>query len=324
MLDLQDPRLERGRGAAGPQPRGRRRPRQDRRRARDAPRLPASPGGGPRRGAASSTESIHAGGSAARRRGAGPPQGQEREIAVLFADLRGFSLLAENRLPYDVVFVLNRYFEAMGRAIEAAGGHVDKFIGDGVMALFGVGGNVADGARQALDAARRMDLALAELNESLSTEIGQRLRIGIGIHAGPAIVGEMGYGRATGLTAIGDTVNVASRIEALCKPYGAELVVSDSAAEAAGLGRDGIRLESTAIRGRASMIDVLVFPRVGGPASAGLIAHQFQGLDGHFSRSRGRRGTACVPVAPCPEPAACFATAPPLSPAPRLRPVPVV
>lgn len=199
----------------------------------------------------------------ARRRGAGPPQGQEREIAVLFADLRGFSLLAENRLPYDVVFVLNRYFEAMGRAIEAAGGHVDKFIGDGVMALFGVGGNVADGARQALDAARRMDLALAELNESLSTEIGQRLRIGIGIHAGPAIVGEMGYGRATGLTAIGDTVNVASRIEALCKPYGAELVVSDSAAEAAGLGRDGIRLESTAIRGRASMIDLLVFPRVG-------------------------------------------------------------
>jgi len=199
----------------------------------------------------------------ARRRGAGPPQGQEREIAVLFADLRGFSLLAENRLPYDVVFVLNRYFEAMGRAIEAAGGHVDKFIGDGVMALFGVGGNVADGARQALDAARRMDLALAELNESMSTQIGQRLRIGIGIHAGPAIVGEMGYGRATGLTAIGDTVNVASRIEALCKPYGAELVVSDSAAEAAGLGRDGIRLESTAIRGRASMIDLLVFPRVG-------------------------------------------------------------
>lgn len=198
----------------------------------------------------------------ARRRGSGPPQGQEHEVAVLFADLRGFSRLAENRLPYDVVFVLNRYFEAMGRAIEAAGGHVDKFIGDGVMALFGVGGDVRDGARRALDAARRMDRALAELNESLSGEIGQSLRIGIGIHAGPAIVGEMGYGRTTGLTAIGDTVNVASRIEALCKPYGAELVVSDSAAEAAGLGREGCRVESTAIRGRVSTIDVLVFPRV--------------------------------------------------------------
>lgn len=198
----------------------------------------------------------------ARRRGSGPPQGQEREIAVLFADLRGFSRLAENRLPYDVVFVLNRYFDAMGRAIEAAGGHVDKFIGDGVMALFGVGGDVRDGARRALDAARRMDRALAELNESLSGEIEQALRIGIGIHAGPAIVGEIGYGRTTGLTAIGDTVNVASRIEALCKPYGAELVVSDSAAEAAGLGREGCRVESTAIRGRVSTIDVLVFPRV--------------------------------------------------------------
>jgi adenylate cyclase len=107
-----------------------------------------------------------------------------------------------------------------------------------------------------------MDRALAELNESLSAEIGQKLRIGIGIHAGPAIVGEMGYGRTTGLTAIGDTVNVASRIEALCKPYGAELVVSDSAAEAAGLGREGCRLESTAIRGRVSTIGVLVFQRV--------------------------------------------------------------
>ncbi|MFM8989351.1 MAG: adenylate/guanylate cyclase domain-containing protein, partial [Alphaproteobacteria bacterium] len=101
-----------------------------------------------------------------------------------------------------------------------------------------------------------------ELNESLSAEIGQQLRIGIGIHAGPAIVGEMGYGRATGLTAIGDTVNVASRIEALCKPFGAALSETTSAAEAAGLGREGARLESTAIRGRVSTIEVLVFASV--------------------------------------------------------------
>src|SRR5690606_23643483 len=64
--------------------------------------------------------------------------GQEREIAILFADLRGFTGLADSRLPYDVVFILNRYFDAMGRAVEQAGGRLDKFIGDGVMALFGV------------------------------------------------------------------------------------------------------------------------------------------------------------------------------------------
>jgi adenylate cyclase len=65
-------------------------------------------------------------------------QGSEREIAILFVDIRGFTALSEGRLPYDVVFVLNRYFAAMGRAVEAAGGRVDKFIGDGIMALFGI------------------------------------------------------------------------------------------------------------------------------------------------------------------------------------------
>ena len=65
-------------------------------------------------------------------------QGSEREIAIMFTDIRGFTALSEGRLPYDVVFVLNRYFAAMGRAVEAAGGRVDKFIGDGVMALFGI------------------------------------------------------------------------------------------------------------------------------------------------------------------------------------------
>ncbi len=140
-------------------------------------------------------------------------QGQEREIAILFADLRGFTRIAEHKLPYDVVFVLNRYFEAMGRAIEEASGQVDKFIGDGVMALFGTTGDIALGARQALDAARRMSRNLAELNATLVHDLETPLKLGIGIHVGPAIVGEMGYGRTVSLTAIGDSVNTASRIE---------------------------------------------------------------------------------------------------------------
>src|SRR5712671_1676904 len=119
-------------------------------------------------------------------------QGSEREIAILFADIRGFTALAEGRLPYDVVFVLNRYFAAMGRAVEAAGGRVDKFIGDGVMALFGIERGAQTGCREALAAARLMSQRLDELNLSLQAELDRPLRIGIGIHCGPVIVGEMG------------------------------------------------------------------------------------------------------------------------------------
>src|SRR5205814_7500895 len=135
------------------------------------------------------------------------------------ADIRGFTALSEGRLPYDIVFVLNRYFAAMGRAVESAGGRVDKFIGDGVMALFGVSNTPEEGCRQALAAARLMSVRLVELNEALRAELNEPLRIGIGIHAGSVIVGEMGYGSATTITAIGDAVNTASRLESLCKEF---------------------------------------------------------------------------------------------------------
>src|ERR1700719_1012265 len=91
-------------------------------------------------------------------------QGSEREIAILFVDIRGFTALAEGRLPYDVVFVLNRYFAAMGRAVEAAGGRVDNFIGDGIMALFGIASGSEAGCGEALAAARLMSERLVELN----------------------------------------------------------------------------------------------------------------------------------------------------------------
>src|SRR5205809_347864 len=157
-------------------------------------------------------------------------QGSEREIAIMFVDIRGFTALSEGRLPYDVVFVLNRYFAAMGRAVEAAGGHVDKFIGDGVMALFGIESGAQAGCREALAAARLMSERLGELNASLRGELDRPLRIGIGIHCGPTIVGEMGYGNAAAITAIGDAVNTASRLESLTKNFACELVVSEKTA----------------------------------------------------------------------------------------------
>jgi adenylate cyclase len=188
-------------------------------------------------------------------------QGHEKEIAVLFADLRGFTGIAEKKLPYDIVFVLNRYFAAMGQAIEQSGGHVDKFIGDGVMALFGIDSGINQGARQALAAARAMGKVLAELNETLTHDLDQPLRIGIGIHVGPAIVGEMGYARAVSLTAIGDTVNTASRLEGLTKEFGVELVVSEPVAEAAGIDLSGFPMERVEIRGRRERLVVRAIAR---------------------------------------------------------------
>ncbi|MBL8837339.1 MAG: adenylate/guanylate cyclase domain-containing protein, partial [Alphaproteobacteria bacterium] len=183
-------------------------------------------------------------------------QGQEKEIVILFADLRGFTSLSQDKLPYDVVFILNRYFNAMGRAIEQHGGHVDKFIGDGVMALFGVEEGPARGARSALDAARAMGEALALLNRSLSHGLDRDLRLGIGIHVGPAIVGEMGYGRAVSLTAIGDAVNTASRLEALTKDFKAEVVVSEAVAKAAGIDLAAFPAHAAAVRGREGTVAI--------------------------------------------------------------------
>ena len=185
-------------------------------------------------------------------------QGDEREIAILFADLRGFTTLSEDRLPYDVVFILNRYFTAMGTAVEDAGGRVDKFIGDGVMALFGIEKGVADGSRNALEAARRMAENLQELNRSLANDLPAPLRIGIGLHAGPVIVGEMGFGPATSVTAIGDAVNTASRLEALTKEFGAQLIVSSPLARHAGLDLSGFPSHQIDVRGRSAPLDVHV------------------------------------------------------------------
>ena len=160
--------------------------------------------------------------------------GEERNISVLFADLRSFTGMAEHKLPYDLVFILNSYFKVAGEAVTNAGGVIDKFVGDGVMALFGVETGADEGCRQAVAAAQQMCAGIATLNQSLAGELETPLRIGIGIHHGPAVVGRMGYGAAVHLTAIGDTVNVASRLQDLTKEYTCQLVISEEVAQHAG------------------------------------------------------------------------------------------
>ena len=184
--------------------------------------------------------------------------GRELEIAVLFADIRGFTMLSESRLPYDVVFILNRYFAEMGAAIEASGGRIDKFIGDGIMALFGIDDGPEAGARHAVAAAREMSRRLVRLNDELAGDFDSPLRIGMGIHAGPAIVGEMGYGRVRGVTAVGDTVNIASRLEATTKEHGAQLIVSDRVVLLSGEAFDGAGALEISVRGREAPLGIHV------------------------------------------------------------------
>ncbi len=165
--------------------------------------------------------------------------GVERAVSVMFVDLRGFTALSEGRLPYDVVFILNRYLDGAGEAIRKAGGLVDKVMGDGIMALFGIDKDARQGARDALQAVLSLAQALERANADLAAQLDTPLRLGIGLHTGPAILGRIGLAGAAGaaaqLTALGDTVNVASRLEGASKDLGGFAVISNSTLEAAGI-----------------------------------------------------------------------------------------
>ena len=160
--------------------------------------------------------------------------GVEKTLAVLFLDMRDFTELSNQRLPYDVVFILNEFFGATGASITTHGGWIDKFLGDGLLAIFGQRHGVEAGCRQALRAARAIDLALDHVNARLASELGQPLRVGMGIHCGPLLLGRIGYGEAVDLTVIGNAVNVASRLQELAKEKGFQIVLSCEVARAAG------------------------------------------------------------------------------------------
>jgi adenylate cyclase len=183
-------------------------------------------------------------------------EGQEQEIVILFADLRGFTTLSEARLPYDVVFVLNRYFEVVGQAVETHNGHIDKFIGDGMMALFGIDGDPARAAGDALASARAIADSITQLNRDLEHDLPYPLRVAIGVHSGTVILGEMGYGRARSFTAIGDPVNTTSRLEQIAKDNDVELVVSREVEARAGVDLGDHPLQFVPVRGRRAALEV--------------------------------------------------------------------
>jgi len=198
--------------------------------------------------------------------------GETIQAALLFADLRGFTPLSESNPPAAVIAALGAWFDRIAGAVHAFGGEVLKFIGDGVMALFGIESDARAASRAALDAARLMSERLEELNRSLQGELDQPLRIGIGIHIGPTIVGEMGYGSAVAITAIGDAVNTASRLETLTKTYSCQLVVSEEIVSRAGLDLSAFPRYEIEIRGKREMLAVRTVASASELSAAGGIS----------------------------------------------------
>ncbi len=190
--------------------------------------------------------------------------GVEQTVTLMFTDIRGFTRLTEAHLPYDVVFLLNQYLGRMSEAITDAGGYVDKFMGDGIMAIFGMDKPADQGARDAVMAARAMSGVLGALNQSLRTHVSEPVRIGIGIHTGDAILGRIGVSSGSGagerVTALGDTVNVASRLEAACKDLGVQFVVSAQTLGVAGIVSPPELTREIEVRGKSEPVTVAAIP----------------------------------------------------------------
>lgn len=154
--------------------------------------------------------------------------GLERQVAILFSDIRGFTTFSEHNLPYDVVHILNRYFHEMGQVINQNGGYIDNYMGDGIMALFGVQ-DPHEATLRAVKSGVEMLKALDHLNPYIETVYKTRFEIGVGVHFGEVVVGTIGAANRKRETAIGDAVNVASRIESANKEVGTNLLVSEDA-----------------------------------------------------------------------------------------------
>ncbi len=202
--------------------------------------------------------------------------GQEQEVSVLFSDIRGFTTLCEGRAPSAILHMLNEYLSSASALIDQRAGVVDKYIGDAIMALFGAPLTAPDDPQRAVEAALAMVASLPALNEKFGRDGWPPLAIGIGIHTGIVVAGNIGSATRLNYTVLGDTVNLASRLEGLCKLYGVPVIVSESTMRRC----SGIAFrELDLVRVKGKREPVAIFAAVG---MQGALAHgQAEQLERH-------------------------------------------
>ena len=179
--------------------------------------------------------------------------GVKKQCTVFFSDIRSFTSLSESKKPEEVVHILNQYFTAMVECVHATGGVVDKFIGDAVMAHWGAILPESDTERKAVETALLMRKALMELNDKFQKEGISPIRIGCGINSGPVIAGQIGSQKRLEFTVIGDTVNLASRIEYLNKEFGSDILISESTFDALNDEFDCVPMKPISVRGKTNL-----------------------------------------------------------------------
>lgn len=206
--------------------------------------------------------------------------GERRELTILFSDIRGFTSLSENLSPEALVEVLHDFLDPMSEIIVKHGGTLDKYLGDAIMALFGAPLDLPDHALKACRAALEMVQVLKNLNQEWVKRGRPALKIGIGINTGPVAVGNMGSSRLFDYTAIGDNVNLASRLEGLNKYYGTEILISAHTAQH--LGERFILREVDLVRVKGKKHPIAIYEVLGEgspePRTAAFLNAYAQGL----------------------------------------------
>ena len=163
---------------------------------------------------------------------------------------------AEERLPFDAIFLVNRFLAAASQGVVEAGGQPNQFIGDGLLALFGLKCDAVTACRQAIKAAAAVAANVEHLNYQFATDLRDALQFGIGIHGGDVIIGDIGYRERTVLTALGDSVNVASRLQEMTKSMDCKIIVSEEVFATAGIDASTLSAATVTIRGRDETIAI--------------------------------------------------------------------
>ncbi|MGA8175142.1 MAG: adenylate/guanylate cyclase domain-containing protein [Pseudolabrys sp.] len=190
--------------------------------------------------------------------------GKERYIVSMFVDMRGSTKLAEARLPFDVVFLINRFLGACSQAALDAGGQPNQFVGDGVLALFGIEVDAKTACRQAIRAATKVATNVDLMNRQLVSDLPEPIQYGIGIHGGEVIIGDIGFQDHTVFTALGDPVNVAARLQDMTKTLDCKAIISDEVFATAGVAAGSLASKEVTIRGREEpmIVRTIVDPTV--------------------------------------------------------------